>query len=259
MRPRVFTLLSWFDESPTWLASMVASVAPFTHHLIALDGAYALYPKAEPRSPAEQHVAIMETALAAGIGCTIHAPNDLWWGNEVEKRNALFQFGLLAAEERRDWFLVMDADEVVTQWPVDLLARLERVEEDACKVTEWEQTDNAVSEAAEDFYRRACCSHRGQYHHRKLFRAVPGLGVFENHFRYQVRDEDGNVVQRLWGEEGPKWPVLAPAADMTTVRVYHRIGRRALWRGERQADYYRARDIHKAESLGMPDVAAVEA
>lgn len=257
MKPRVFTLLSWFDESPTWLAGMVTSVAPFTHHLIALDGAYALFPNAEPRSPAEQHVAIMETALAAGIGCTIHAPNDLWWGNEVEKRNALFQFGLLAAEPHRDWFLVMDADEVVTQWPVDLLDRLERVEEDACTVTEWEQSDPSGSEVMEEFHTRACCSPRGQYHHRKMFRALPGLGVFENHFRYQVRDEDGNLVARLWGEEGPKWPALAPSADMTQLRVRHRIIRRSLWRGEQQRGYYQARDVMGAEMNGMPD--AVEA
>ena len=254
MRPRVFCLLSWYDESPTWLAAMVASVAPFTHHIVCLDGAYSLFPGGEPRSPAEQHVAIMEAALGAGIGCTIHAPNDLWWGNEVEKRNALFQFGLLAAEPRRDWFLVMDADEVVTQWPVDLLARLERVEEDACTITQWEQSDPAGTEVMEEFYSRACCSPRGQYHHRKLFRAVPGLGVFENHFRYQVRDADGNLEKRLWGEEGPKWPPLAPAADMTQLRVRHRIIRRSLWRGEQQRGYYQARDTMGVEQTERPDV-----
>jgi hypothetical protein len=44
--PKIWGLLSWYDESPSWLAEAVASFAPMLDGLIAVDGAYALYPDA---------------------------------------------------------------------------------------------------------------------------------------------------------------------------------------------------------------------
>jgi hypothetical protein len=40
----VVGLISWWDESPTWLAASITSLGRFCDHVVALDGRYALYP-----------------------------------------------------------------------------------------------------------------------------------------------------------------------------------------------------------------------
>src|SRR6266498_603798 len=63
---RIYGLLSWYDERQDWLAAAVTSAAKLCDGIIAVDGAYALFPDSlrHPTSGAEQAATILETALA---------------------------------------------------------------------------------------------------------------------------------------------------------------------------------------------------
>jgi hypothetical protein len=105
--------LSWFDERTDWLAELVASLAAVgVDHLVAVDGAYGLYPGARGSSGSEQASVVLGAAHGAGIGVTVHVPAFPWPGNEVEKRTVLFALGHLVAQPYDDWLVVADADEV---------------------------------------------------------------------------------------------------------------------------------------------------
>ena len=84
---RLVAILNFYEESSQWLAALVASLQKANvDHIVAVDGAYALFPDAmtRPRSGPEQPQAIIECAHTLGIGCTIHRTRSAWGGNEVE-------------------------------------------------------------------------------------------------------------------------------------------------------------------------------
>jgi hypothetical protein len=118
---RVIGLLSWFEESPSWLAALIASGKGFVDHWVAVDGAYFLYPDAlrHPSSGPEQAESIIQTAAACGISCSVHVPAEPWMDNEVGKRSFLFQAGELVAEPNVDWYFVADGDDLLNRVPFD--------------------------------------------------------------------------------------------------------------------------------------------
>src|SRR4051794_1394880 len=104
---RIHALLNWFDEPPAALAACVASLKlGAVDSVIAIDGAYALFPDAKPNSPPDQAAVIHETARTLGITCTIHTPNQTWAGNEVQKRTSLFDLAH-AISDNGDWWWVI--------------------------------------------------------------------------------------------------------------------------------------------------------
>lgn len=107
---KICGLLSWYDESPAWLATAVAGMGRVCDEIVAVDGAYALYPSARPRSSPQQAEAVLQAAEAAGVGCTIHRPREIFWGNEVEKRNLTIALASSVLESGRDWIVIFDAD-----------------------------------------------------------------------------------------------------------------------------------------------------
>src|SRR6266498_2048177 len=76
--------LIWYDESPAWLSATLHGIIPHIDHLVAIDGAYVLYPEARNWSRPDQHETILYSCQAAGIGLTLHTPSTVWFGNEVE-------------------------------------------------------------------------------------------------------------------------------------------------------------------------------
>src|SRR5262245_37066120 len=106
---KVHAILSWFDESPSWLGTAVASLGQFCDHILAVDGAYALYPQSKPRSHPQQAEVILHTAEAMGVACTLYQPQEVEWGNEVEKRNKA-RDSVGAYAEDGDWLCIFDAD-----------------------------------------------------------------------------------------------------------------------------------------------------
>lgn len=217
---RVIGLLSWYEEPVSWLAECVASAARLCDHLVAVDGPYALFPGAvrKPASGSEQAEVIAHTAAGAGVGCTIHAPRVPWWGNEVGKRNWMFQAGSLIAEPG-DWFLRVDADEVLTQVPSDTRTLLAATSRDVAEVTMWERGDGQDS----------------QFPIRVLFRALPGIRIQQAHYVVTAPSEDGTRV--LCGNDAVHNSELAEA--LWDVRLEHRTQQRSAMRRAQKDDYYR--------------------
>jgi hypothetical protein len=214
---RLIACLSWYDEQPAQLAELVASMARAgVDHVVAADGAYALFPGARGGSPSEQADAIAHTARGAGIGVTVHVPAGSWAGNEVAKRSWLFELAHLLAEPGEDWLWVLDADEVIDTAD-RLREQLERCETDVAEVL-----------LVDEF---------GVTPLRMLFRAqAGGIRVTGTHSTYV--DRRG---RQLWAPTG----ATAEAEQLFDVRVRHRQHART-----RQRDIARRRYIAVRDDVG---------
>jgi hypothetical protein len=223
---RIVGLLSWFEETPSWLGASILSFATIgLDHLVALDGAYELYPDGFRRSGTEQHETITETVQACGIGCTIHTPERLWKG-EREKRDFLFMLGGLVTGPD-DWFVVLDSDEVVTDSSLNIPGTLGEAQEDVGETMLWERVeDDTVREVRS----------------RKFFRAATGPIVGKTHYEYV--SEDGRMLR---GNEN--YTTLEPAIDLTGLRIEHRTLQRTPERRHKQQTYYRRAQLAGIEAL----------
>lgn len=217
---RIIGLLSWYEEPASWLAECVASMGRLCDHVVAVDGPYALYPGAtrKPASGTEQMDTIIHAAAGAGMGCTVHVPRTPWWDNEVGKRDWMFRAGSLIAEPG-DWFLRIDADEVLSQVPADTRTLLAATSQDVAEVTMWERGDGQDS----------------QFPLRVLFRALPGIGVRQAH--YVVTAPNGSGGTRvLCGNEAVH--DADPAEALWDVRLEHRTAHRSAMRKAQKTNYY---------------------
>lgn len=213
---RLVGLLSWFEEEPDWIHECVQSLAGKIEHLVALDGGYGLFPGARPASDDKQHRALVRATRKAGMGLTLELPPNVW-DSEMSKRSRLFRLGeLLTGPE--DWYFVMDADQLVTEWPADLRELLERTERDVALTRFVEPHPAAATK---------------RFPIRNMFRAIRGLYVTANHFTYMTPDG-----RKLWGPGRQE-----EALDLTAgVHIEHRTHFRRKTRKERSRVYYRKRD-----------------
>ena len=225
---KIIGLLSWYEEDPAWLAECVASAARLCNHLIAVDGPYAAFPGAlrKPASGTEQANAILRTAAGAGIGCTIHQSRQPWWGTkwggEVEKRDFMFQLGKTFAQPG-DWFLRIDADEVLTDIPGDTRQRLEETDYNVAEVMLWErEASGHIGELVDTL-------NDYQSPFRCLFRNVPGLRIEQTHYTV-IADPDGER-QVLNGLH------QVPAETLWDVRLEHRTHQRTKARQRLKGEY----------------------
>lgn len=228
---RLHALLCWYDEPPNALAACVASLTiANVDHLVAVDGAYLLYPDGKPSSPPDQAATIQQTAQALGIAATIHTPNERWAGNEVEKRTRMFSLAL-AASDPGDWWLSIDADMLITQAPHDLHQQLQDAEVDAARatLTEYRDLDDTQTQAQQFHYPRT-----SQYPMRLLFRAQP-LACAHNHCTYRTPD-----ARVLWSAQAPI--TEEPGTDLPDLVVEHRHNQRTVDREQARAAYYSRRD-----------------
>jgi hypothetical protein len=227
---RIFACLAWFDESPRWLAATVASCARLCDHVIAVDGAYLLYPGGRRSSGGEQAETVHATAVANGMGCTVHTPASVWQGNEVEKRNAYVAIARELGVYYDDWLFVIDADEVVSE--VSSLARrdLESAQADVASVGYWSTDDlrNWVGPS------------------RRLYRLLPQLRYGPTHFTVQGWSMFRQVFLNGRGSEFGE--PLEDACDLTVqVRVEHKHSLRDAARDASAREWARMRDEHDVE------------
>jgi hypothetical protein len=226
---RVIAMLSWYDEPPLALSALVTSLAGVADHIVAVDGAYHLFPGGTARSSRDEVAAIVETCRAAGIGCTPHQPQTVWYGNEIEKRDTLVRLAAGIAEPGVDWLFRIDADEQVTQAPFDLHDRLAATDADAGVVTLWAGGGASTNPRAPF-----------------LMRAHADMRCEHNHYTYTGVNRDGDRVTLSVGEE------TGPTVDCTDLRVEHRE-MRSFVRHQAKLDYYRMRNELGIEHLpGMP-------
>jgi hypothetical protein len=238
---RLHGLLSWYDERERDLASCLAALAGAGFdHVVAIDGAYELFPGGQARSPARQRLAVSAETEQLGLGLTLHVPDKPWPGNEVEKRTALFDLAF-AVSAPGDWWLVLDADEKITQAPADLAIRLARAEED---VAEIKLRDFDAAKGIEPDKPLDTTVIR-------LFRRQP-IRLEGNHWTH--KDAEGRVIS------GRQDQTEVPILDLTDVMTMEH--RRAL-RGEdrlvAQYAYYQAvsergDEIGPCEYCGKPGV-----
>lgn len=242
MRTKVIGLLSWYDESPAWLAACVASFGRHIDHLIAVDGPYAAYPhQGVIRSDPGQVEVIQRTCDALGIGLTLHQPTEAFFGNEVEKRTLAFRLAQLHTDTC-DWIWVIDADEVLGKVPHDFRTRLDCIEADAVEVTLAQNDD--YEQAGEDLLQAMMLPTRTQHNMRMIFRALPNLRVIGRHDVYAAGPEDDPTF--LWA------PMSVPsvsAFQLPEVVVEHRTHRRSAHRKAASHEYYRTRDQLGLERL----------
>lgn len=235
----VIALLSFYDEPVEALVACIRGCAASgVSHIVAVDGAYALYPDGEAASHPNQHAAVMLACRELGVGCTLQVPGAVWAGNEVEKRTALFAAGHAVATPG-DWFLVVDADEIVQADPDHLEAALDGCAEDVCDV---EIFDTVAARADQHDWQPS-------FTMRRLFRAQQ-ITVDTNHITYVA--DDGRVLSGWDGQHD-----LAASHDLSgVVRLEHRPDRRPQDRLLAKLVYYGQRDDSRAErgacSCGEP-------
>jgi hypothetical protein len=226
---RVWHLLNWFDEPPSWLSACVASASKLCQGVIAVDGAYAMYPGAlrRPTSGPEQAEAIVHTAQALAMSVTVHVPQTPWWGNETAKRTRMFELGAAVATEG-DWYLIMDADEVLSDVPQDTPAKLGAISADVAEVTMWERDSENPDIVAPV----------SQHAIRRLYRVMPEMECGPAHHVISgIRDG-----QRVWlSDAGGNHP-LEEASAFWDVRMEHRNVFRDPERIRTKQTYYRMRE-----------------
>jgi hypothetical protein len=207
-------LMSWFDEDPAWIYNAVRSLTKAgVTALVAIDGRYGLYDSDHDTSPAANHEAVVRACRDSNIRLLLDTPTEPW-NTEVDKRSRLFALGDTLAP---DWFLVMDADQIIDTVPTDLHARLGHTDLDVAEVTFHEPHPDGTT---------------SRFPIPILFRATPGIRVRRNHYTYLAAD--GTV---LWGRNAK-----AHRLDTRDLTVQHLTHFRQQHRRDNARSYYRTRD-----------------
>ena len=241
---RLIALLSWYDESPSWLASCVAGIGRFCDYVVAVDGAYALFPGARPRSHPQQAEAVVHTAEAMDLGLLLHQPKDIWRGNELEKRNYMLRLAGTIAEEG-DWIMVVDADYHVLKCdPPVIRHELGTTEYEVATYTLLDGKDFLGTEGLERYANGVDISTEWTIRTRDIYRWNPTLEIGPAHWCYSA-EIDG---ERQW-LRGPYTSILDCLDLNANLVFYHRTQDRALQRREAAGGYYKAREEHRIEWL----------
>lgn len=230
---KIWALLSWFNEQPSWLYQVVASVSPFVDGVVAVDGPYPLTPHESITSPVEQYEALYAAASDHDVSLMIHANGPM---EEVRKRAYMFERALDVATPMEDWFLIIDGDMWLHQksWPERARYYLEETDLHAAEVTFHNLDPEPDSNPKERAF-------------RSLFRAIPGLTVEGTHAIYTVPDFEGKRLF-VWQSVGEHMAV--PALDLTThIHLYHRPHLREPERQAVRAEYYDRRSTANIENV----------
>lgn len=231
---RIVGILCWWDESPSWLATAVAGFARVCDDIVAVDGAYSLMPGGRARSRPDQAEAILAAAEAGDAGCVIHRPRDVFFGQEVEKRNLALA---LAAPLEPDWLVVFDADMHVMQAAPETVRRdLAETDCDVATYTILDGADMLADPARADLAARVVLDTEWTNKFRAIYRWLPGLAYGPAHFSVSgLRD------RRVW-LRGANADEIAPAHDLgRALVVHHRRAHRALVRNQAADGYAQAR------------------
>jgi hypothetical protein len=242
---KIHAILSWNDESPSWLATCVAGIGRICDTIIACDGAYALYPGARARSHPDQSEAIIQAAEAVGCGLILHRPSDVWWGNEVEKRNHTLDLARVVGTDFEDWLLIVDSDYMVMQlYPEKVRQQLADTKHDVATYTLLDGQDWMADEFTAKQAREIDISTEWTMRTRGLFRLLPDLRYETKHWHVMGTNVDGRPVTLF----GPN-DLCEPALELDSAFVvYHRRKARPLVRLQDGERYYATRDEQGAES-----------
>lgn len=255
---KIVGIMSWYDEAPQWLSTAVTGFARFCDQIVAVDGAYALLPGARPCSHPQQAEAVLGAAEASGVGCLIHRPNQLFFGNEVEKRNLSLKLASPFLKENEDWIIVFDADCHVFKCNPDVVrARLEAAKEEIATYTYldvegmFSNPELAKMVCDDDYSTESTGRTRDIYRWHSSLMYGPQHWIVSKEYPVEGSRKIA-LIERRWlrhSSDGVK-DVLDLDADLV---VYHRSRDRAMVRRQAQSGYYEARELHGVEEYREGD------
>lgn len=228
---RIAAALAWYDESPAFLERMVLSLAGTVDEVVALDGRWRGYDDGgRSQSTPEEHDAIANACIAAGLDARIVACNKPW-DSQVAKRARLMEL----AAETADWILVIDGDE----WLQEADSRAVR---SALQLTGRDVAEIMLQRVNEPWPTR-------DLEHVP----IPVRRV------YRALDEDGTPITVETAHNGyrlgSKWlhgdrahVRLVEAVDLSAAVLMHHDGDRGEERRARQKAYYVGRQNERVES-----------
>lgn len=232
---KLVAICSWYDEDPDMLYKGVRSLEKAgVDHLVAVDGAFRLFPDGHPHSPDSNVQAILKACDEAGIEPHIHQPDTLWENNEIEKRTFLFRYAEQWCEPGVDWLLVWDADFKLGRCK-NLKPRLAQTHLDAADLRVIEPPD---PDKPAPYRPGTLIPMPIELDVRLMYRATPGIHCFDNHYTYKT--PDGRFY---WGNHVTD--PLVEGLPLYDVQVLHRCANDS--RRARQIRYYQERKEQRAE------------
>lgn len=240
---KIIGVVPWFDERSSWLNACVASLSRCCEHVVAVDGRFAFFPDSRVASSVDEHEAVLNAAVGANVGLTLHRPREPFFGNEVEKRTLALRLAALVADEYADWILCLDADEMLTKVPSDLMHMLATTEADAAHFRLWMREDRDLWEEREWAGRKFHYPPAYRTPVARLLRALPGLRVEGFHARY-VAEKDGETVVLTGPDADPERIV-----DIPGIEAEHRHEYRSLTRTQAAHEYAVRREQYAFEDF----------
>lgn len=225
----VTAALPWWNERPEDLDACVRGMAGIADKVVALDGAYARYPEATPKSSAAEVAAIRDAAKDVGLECQILQPERLWAG-QVEKRSYLLAMATVGSH----WIATVDADHIIHVEDRELARRaLRHVPVDVVAVPYYTPAnpERALEESAVGDWHVNQMGEPQMIPH--LWRALPGFRVERFHWWYSAV-KDGKRVW-LWGGDS-----TYPESRSQTFRYGYTVEHRTMMRTPEQIRLSRA-------------------
>lgn len=226
---RVVACCSWFDEDPSLLTRMVASLPSIgVDTLVAVDGRYRLFGDQDYddfRSSPEQHAALW----AACAEHHVRLVSDLAPGlyvSEREKRQRLFSLAESYAQTG-DWLLWIDGDEMVDEWfdPDRTISdHLRLTAKDAAEITFIDHSPDGGD--TERYWQMP-----------RLFRAGQFSKMGPNHYTLLRGDNSA-----LWGNGAYR-----EITEAVTLPLLMRHMARSADRADRERRFIQDRDRHEPE------------
>lgn len=237
-------VVNFYDESPSWLSASVSSLGRFCDLVLIHDGAYALYPSARPRSHPQQAEAAIIAAEAADIACLVYRPRDIYYGNEVEKRNEGLRIAGSLLEPDTDWLIVWDADFHLQRCnPTALRASLAASPHDVATYTLLDSTDMLANPTTARLARQQLVDIEWATSTRDIYRWTPTLEIGPTHWSYSR--VDAGVKRWLRGPGRKPEDALDLGSNLV---AYHRKNARAKVRRNAAERYYHVREAHGIEA-----------
>lgn len=245
---RLFAILSFYDESPSWLASCIASLRMIgVDHLIAVDGSYFHF-EGEARSPSAQIEAIHLACESVQMGLTLDRPQHKCW-TEPQKRTYCFNLLNAIAETFVDWVFVIDADEVITEGSIGIKGELIDTDCDTAIGQLWESFDPDTdvgknnTKKTMEIYHQIPNETKLRVFQSRFFRVLFNMRVELNHYNYLGEDEKGVTVslRQDCGEVTGDRPAKMLTPDRVTL-IEHRDWWRTAYRKKTKNEYYGLRD-----------------
>ena len=225
---RIVGVLVAYDEHPHWLATAIAGFAQVCDDIVYVDGSYALYPQAKPRSHPAECEAVTQACEAAGVGLVSYRPRDIFMGNEVEKRNYALR---LAETLDPEWVVIFDADHHVTRCSPNLLRQ-----------------DLAETELSVATYRLIESDGENKWvtRLRCIYRWTDDLAYGPAHWTISGTYEG----EKRW-LRGPEHLRIEeePSLSLDSLECVHRTGERLHERQASMQAYSRVRDTYEVEKV----------